>query len=281
MRGHLPAEWTPFYVLGAALFGLLVGSFLNVCIYRIPRDISVVAPRSFCPECGNPISWFDNVPVLSYALLGGNCRSCGKRIGLRYPIVEVLTAIVFALIAYRYGLTAIAGKWLIWQAILVVLFWTDLEEQILPDELTLGGSGVGLILACFVPVPGALVDTFFPAWKPIWRSLLDVGLGIVLLAFAMWLLGFLYQKLRRREGLGFGDVKLLILMSTFLGFENSVFATMLGAVGGSVIGIAYCLVKRKKLSETELPFGSFLCAGAAIVPIIHKIPNFPIPAVHH
>lgn len=196
-------------------------------------------------------------------------------------MVEALTAMLFGLIAYRYGLTTVAAKWLFWEAILVVLFWTDLEEQILPDELTLGGSAAGLILACFLPVPGTLVDTFFPAWKPIWRSLLDVALGVVLLAFGMWLLGFIYQKLRKREGLGFGDVKLLVFMSTFLGFENSVFATMLGAVGGSVIGIAYCLATRKKLAETELPFGSFLCAGAAIVPIIHRIPNFAFAGVHH
>jgi leader peptidase (prepilin peptidase)/N-methyltransferase len=260
-----------FYVLGAAILGLLVGSFLNVCIYRIPRDISVVAPRSFCPECGVQISWFDNIPVLSYFLLRGRCRKCGQRIGARYPFVEIITATLFIVVAYRYGIAPAAGKWLLWEAILVVLFWTDLEEQILPDELTLGGAIAGIVIACFLPVQGLFVETLFPGWKPLWRSLIDIGLGIAVLAVPMWLLGIAYEKVRKREGLGFGDVKLLVLMSTFLGFENSLLATMIGAVGGSVVGVAYCLTTRRKLSETHLPFGSFLCAGAGIVPLIYRL----------
>lgn len=255
----------------AAIAGLLIGSFLNVCIYRIPRDISVVAPRSFCPECGGQIAWFDNIPLVSYLALRGNCRKCHQKIGIRYPATEALTAILFAIVAYRYGFTATAGKWLLWEAILVVLFWTDLEEQILPDELTLGGSVAGLIVACFVPVQGLFVQSLFPGWKQVWRSMFDIALGIGVLAIPIWLLGLLYKKVRKREGLGFGDVKLLILMSTFLGFENSLLATMFGAVGGSVIGIVYCLATRKKASETQLPFGSFLCAGGAIMPILYQL----------
>lgn len=267
----MPADWIPFYVIGAALAGLLIGSFLNVCIYRIPRDLSIVAPRSFCTECGKQIAWYDNIPVFSYVALRAKCRHCGQKIGIRYPVVELTTAVLFACVAYRYGFTPVAGKWALWEAMLVVLFWTDMEEQILPDELTLGGSVLGLVIACFIPVPGALLLALFPAWKPIWRSMLEIGLGIALLAFPMWLLGFLYEKVRHREGLGFGDVKLVVLMSTFLGFENCVFATMLGAIGGSLIGVVYCLVTRRKMSETHLPFGSFLCAGAAIVPIIYHL----------
>jgi leader peptidase (prepilin peptidase)/N-methyltransferase len=267
----LPADWTLFYIAAAAIAGLLIGSFLNVCIHRIPRDISVVAPRSFCPECGTPIAWFDNIPLVSYLALHGKCRKCNQKIGFRYPFVEALTAVLFAVIAYRYGLTPAAGKWLLWEAILVVLFWTDLEQQILPDELTVGGSISGLILACFLPVPGQLAQSLFPSWPPIGRSLFEIGLGVGLLALPMWLLGVLYEKVRGREGLGFGDVKLLMLMSTFLGFENSLFATMIGAIGGSVIGVIYCLVTRKKLSETHLPFGSFLCVGTAIMPILYRL----------
>jgi leader peptidase (prepilin peptidase)/N-methyltransferase len=262
-------------VLVAGIAGLLAGSFLNVCIYRIPRDISVVAPRSFCPECGAPIAWFDNIPVLSYFTLRGKCRKCGQKIGLRYPLVELVTAGLFAVVAYRYGITPWAGKWLLWEAILVVLFWTDLEEQILPDELTLGGSAVGILIACLLPVPGLFVETLFPGWRPIWRTLFDVGLGIGVLALPMWLLGWLYQKVRGREGLGLGDVKLLVLMSTFLGFENSLIATLIGAIGGSLIGVAYCIVARRKLSETQLPFGSFLCAGAGIVPLVYRLGKTP------
>lgn len=261
----------PFYVIGMAILGLLIGSFLNVCIYRIPRDISVVAPRSFCPECGAAIGWFDNIPLVSYFVLRGRCRPCGKAIGIRYPAVEAITATLFGLIAYRYGWRPVAAKWLLWEAILVVLFWTDFEEQILPDELTLGGSALGIAIACFIPVLGVLVDSLFPAWRPIWRSLLDVGLGVILLAAPIWLLGLLYEKIRRREGLGFGDVKLLVLFSTFLGFENGIFATMLGAVAGSVIGLIWCVATDRKLSESALPFGSFLCVGGAVIPVIFRL----------
>lgn len=267
----MPADWAPLYVVAAAIAGLLVGSFLNVCIYRIPRDISVVAPRSFCPECGGQIAWFDNVPLVSYFVLRGKCKKCGQAIGVRYVLVEALTAILFALIASRYGFTPLAWKWLLWEAILVVLFWTDLEEQILPDELTVGGSIAGLIIACFVPITGLFVQSLFPGWKQVWRSLFEIALGVLVLAVPIWLLGIVYEKVRKREGLGFGDVKLLIFMSTFLGFENSVVATMFGAVGGSVIGLIYCIATRKKLAETQLPFGSFLCAGAAIMPMIYRL----------
>lgn len=267
----MPADWVPLYVLAAAITGLLIGSFLNVCIYRIPRDVSVVAPRSFCPECGKQIAWYDNIPVFSYFALRGKCRNCDQKIGFRYLLVEVFTAALFACIAYRYGLTAAAGKWVLWETILIVLFWTDLEEQILPDELTLGGSIAGVIIACFIPITGTLGQALFPAWRPVWKSLFDIGLGIALLALPMWFLGFLYEKIRHREGLGFGDVKLLILMSAFLGFENCLVATMVGAIGGSIIGAVYCLVTRKKMSETHLPFGTFLCAGAAIMPIIYRL----------
>jgi leader peptidase (prepilin peptidase) / N-methyltransferase len=262
----------PLYVVGAALAGLLIGSFLNVSIYRIPREVSVVAPRSFCPECGTQIAWFDNIPLFSYVALRGKCRKCRQKIGLRYPMVEAATAFLFACMVYRYGLTLVGLKWALWEAILIVLFWTDFEEQILPDELTLGGSVAGLLIACFIPVPGTLAQTLFPGWQLIWRSMLEIGLGIGLLALPMWLLGWVYEKIRQREGLGLGDVKLLVFMSTFLGFENCLFATMLGAVGGSVIGIIYCLITHRKLSETHLPFGSFLCAGAAIMPIIYRLP---------
>jgi leader peptidase (prepilin peptidase)/N-methyltransferase len=261
----------PLYVLAAGISGLLIGSFLNVCIYRIPRDISVVAPRSFCPECGVRVPWFDNVPLLSYVVLHGRCRDCKQRIGFRYPAVEAMTALLFAIIAYRYGWTPIAGKWLLWEAILVVLFWTDLEEQILPDELTLGGSVAGLIIACLLPITAPLTFTFLPGWRPVWKSLFDVALGVGLLALPMWLLGVLYEKVRHREGLGFGDVKLLIFMSTFLGFEHTLMATMIGAIGGSLVGIVYCLATHRKVSQTHLPFGSFLCAGAASMPIMYRL----------
>src|SRR5579884_3049817 len=123
----------------AALAGLLIGSFLNVCIYRLPRDLSVVAPRSFCPECDRPIAWYDNVPLLSYALLAGRCRRCGASIPWRYPVVELLTAVLFFIAVWILGVNAAAIKYCVFAAILVTLIFSDLEEKILPDEFTLGG----------------------------------------------------------------------------------------------------------------------------------------------
>src|SRR5579871_1946161 len=135
------------------VFGLLIGSFLNVCIYRWPLDLSVVQPRSRCPHCETPIAWYDNVPLLSYAVLRGRCRACGNGISYRYPLVELLTAGFFAYIAWRLGFTLGAAKFCILVAMLIALMFTDLEERILPDEFTLGGLLVGLAFSPFILVP--------------------------------------------------------------------------------------------------------------------------------
>jgi leader peptidase (prepilin peptidase)/N-methyltransferase len=267
----LPSDLEPLHVAAAIVIGLLFGSFLNVCIYRIPRDLSVVAPRSFCPECGERIRWHDNVPLLSYALLRGRCRACGKRIGLRYPIVELTTAILFAAVAIRYGWTLAAFKWELFEALVITLFWTDLEERLLPDELTLGGAVAGLILAVFVRVPGQLSQLFLPGSKIVWQSLFNAGTGAMVLAGPIWVLGLIYARVRGREGVGFGDVKLLVLLGVFLGVENGLLALLIGAVSGSVLGIAYIWLTHKKASTYELPLGSFLCAGAALAPLMNKL----------
>jgi leader peptidase (prepilin peptidase)/N-methyltransferase len=270
----LASDLEPLYVLyvpAAMLFGLLFGSFLNVCIYRIPRDLSVVAPRSFCPECGASIRWHDNVPILSYALLRGRCRACRKRIGLRYPVVELTTAILFAVVTIRYGWTSLALKWGVFEALVITLFWTDIEERILPDELTVGGALVGLILAVFVRVPGQVSELLLSGSKAAWQSLFNAGVGAMVLAGPIWLLGMLYARVRGREGVGLGDVKLLLLMGVFLGPENGLVALLIGALSGSVLGLAYIWLTHKKASSYELPLGSFLCAGAALVPLLKKV----------
>jgi len=259
------------YLAIVAVFGLLFGSFLNVCIYRTPRDLSIVAPRSFCPECGARIVWFDNIPLVSYALLRAKCRSCGKAIGIRYPVVELATAVLFVAVAIEYGWTSGALKWAVFEAILLVLFWTDLEERILPDELTLGGTAAGLIFAVFILVPGVFGELLLPGAGPVWRSLLNAALGAGLLAGPLWLLGHAYARVRKREGIGLGDVKLLLFLGVFLGLENGLLAVLIGAVGGSLIGALYLWSTRKEAATYELPFGSFLCAGAAFVPLIERI----------
>jgi leader peptidase (prepilin peptidase) / N-methyltransferase len=150
------------------------------------------------------------------------------------------------------------------------LFWTDLEERILPDEFTLGGILAGTVFAIFTMTPGVMGELLLPAHKPYWRSLAESGIGGLCLAAPTWLLAFTYSYFRNREMLGFGDVKLLMLIGIFLGLENGLLALLIGAVSGSVIGIAYIYFAGKKASDYELPFGSFLCAGAAVVPLFMK-----------
>jgi leader peptidase (prepilin peptidase) / N-methyltransferase len=265
----LPAEFVLHLVL-AALFGLLIGSFLNVCIYRLPRDLSVVMPRSFCPECGKPIAARDNIPLFSYLLLRGRCRDCSQPIGWRYPVVEFSTAVLFATIVARYGWSATSLRWMLFEALLMALFWTDLEERILPDELTLGGILAGAAFAVFTTTPGVMGELLLPRRKAYWRSLAESGIGGICLAAPTWLLAFTYSYFRNREMLGFGDVKLLMLIGIFLGLENGLLALLIGAVSGSVLGIAYIYFAGKKAADYELPFGSFLCAGAALVPLFMK-----------
>lgn len=265
----MPADPAALYIAIAALFGLLFGSFLNVCIYRLPRDLSVVAPRSFCPECGSRIAWYENVPLLSYAFLRGRCRHCAKPIGIRYVLVEVAAAALFALSVWKYGASLAAVKWCVFDALMLALFWTDLEERILPDELTLGGFAAGIVFAFFVMVPG-LFDFFMLQRSPALRSLCNALLGAAVLSFPVWIAGRIYTLIRKREGVGFGDIKLLAAIGAFLGLESGLLALLIGAVSGSAIGIAYILWRRKDAATYELPFGSFLCFGAVIAPFLER-----------
>lgn len=263
----MPDNLRAVYLPITAVAGLLIGSFLNVCIYRVMRDLSVVTPRSFCPQCEKPIAWYDNVPLLSFFLLRGKCRGCSTKIPLRYPLVEALTAAAFMLVAYRYGWTLVALKWIVFESLMIVLFWTDLEERILPDEFTLGGAVVGIAFAFFIFVPGVLGQLLLEGRKPVWQSLFNMGVGAALISGPIWLAGMIYAKWRKREGLGLGDVKLLAVMGMFLGLDQGIEALLMGAVGGSMIGVAYLLATRKDPGSYELPFGSFLCAAAALVPL--------------
>lgn len=267
---------TPVLLFFAFLFGIVFGSFLNVCIYRIPRDLSVVAPRSFCPECGSQLSWKENVPILSYFTLRGRCRSCRQPIGLRYPVVEMTTGVIFVVIASRYGLTLAAAKWIVFEMLLTVLFWTDLEERILPNELTIGGTLTGLLFAAFVGVPGGLAVLLLPTsgWR--WQSLSNAALGSAMLSVPVWVFGSVYGRIRQREALGFGDVKLLMMLGAFLGLEKGVGALMIGAIAGALVGIGLLIRKKREALSYELPFGSFLCFAAALLPLFsQQLPASP------
>lgn len=255
----------------AALAGLLIGSFLNVCIYRVPRDLSVVAPRSFCPECGKPVTWLDNIPILSYLRLQGKCRECGKPIGIRYPLVEALTALLFAATVARYGWNLNSLKWCLFEAIMTVLFWVDLEERILPDEFTLGGSAVGLAFAFFTKVPGELGSLLFSSSSVRSQSLFEALAGAFILTLPLAAVGLIWGRVTKREVLGLGDVKLLPCIGLFLGIEGGIMTLLYGSLLGALLGGVYIFIMNKKAREYELPLGSFYCAVAALAPFFLKV----------
>ena len=260
--------------LVALLFGLLIGSFLNVCVYRLPRDLSVVRPRSYCPACEHPIAWYDNVPVLSYVLLGARCRNCRNRIPLRYPVVELLTGLLFFYYLLRLGPTAMAAKYCLLGALLVGLLFSDLEERILPDEFTLGGTLAGLVLSWFIKVQDITAHAIFwilgiriDAASPV-MSFAESVIGAGIPAFFLWLGGYVYEKIRKREGMGLGDVKMMLMIGAFLGLRDSLLTLIIGSVLGSVVGYLYIRVTHKEASTYELPFGTFLAFGALVVTLI-------------
>src|SRR6266851_8528000 len=250
----------------AFLAGLLIGSFLNVCIFRLPRDLSVVRPRSFCPGCEKMIVWYDNIPLVSYFLLRGRCRHCKERIPLRYPLVELATAGAFAVCVAALGLSLPALKYSIFSAILITLIASDLEERILPDEFTLGGTLVGLVLAAFVPLDAEFISLLLPfSLGPRGHSLAESAFGALIAGGSIWLVGFLYEKIRHREGLGLGDVKMIGMIGAFLGLRLALLTLMLASLLGAVIGLIYVFATRKDSSTYELPFGSFIGLAALIV----------------
>ncbi len=259
----------------AALFGLLIGSFLNVCIFRMPRDLSVVRPRSFCPACEHGIAWYDNVPVVSFLLLRARCRHCGEAIPFRYPAVELLTGVLFFVGVLTLGLTLPALRFCIFGAILIDLIFTDLEERILPDEFTLGGTAIGLVFAAFVPIPGEFFRYFSQSQHRLWYvGVLEALFAGVFFAFALWALGALYALIRHREGLGLGDVKMVALIGAFLGLQGVMLTLVIGCTLGAVSGLAYVLLTKKDMATYELPLGTFLgvaALGVAVWEAIHGV----------
>ena len=255
-----------FEILIAGLFGLLIGSFLNVCVYRLPRDLSVVRPRSHCPNCGKTIAWYDNLPVLSYLVLRGRCRHCGSGISWRYPLVELLTAVCFAGAIAKHGPTLAGAKLCLFSAILITLIFSDIEERILPDEFTLGGLVIGLALNFLIPRNPTVSRLFLPAsWPDNVLSTIEAVLSAAVVAGAMWFVAVFYERVRHREGLGFGDVKMVAMIAVFLGLMPTLLALIIGSVSGAVIGVLYILLTRKDMSTYQLPFGSFIGAAALLV----------------
>jgi leader peptidase (prepilin peptidase)/N-methyltransferase len=264
--------------LGALLLGLVIGSFLNVCILRIPADKSIVLPASSCPQCGKAIAPYDNIPVLSWVFLRGKCRNCKTKISAMYPAVELLTGLLFLACYFIFGLTVDGLKWAVFAALLVVLTITDLRERILPDEVNFFGLGAGLLFSLFTKsfdgtalwVAGRWFD-FPPPQMAL--SFADAALGAIAGSGLLWIVAEGYFRIRGREGMGLGDVKMMAAVGAFLGLKRTMMTVLAGSLLGSVIGV-FLIAISKKGRDYELPFGTFLGAGALLVVF------FGTPALH-
>ena len=240
---------SPLVTLAFALAGLVVGSFLNVCIHRIPRRESLVWPASHCTACNRPLAWFENVPIVSWLLLRGRCRTCSVRISSMYLIVELTTAVVFAGGVAVYGLSSLLMVRLAFASALVVLFAIDLQHQILPNVITLPGVVAGFAASWFLP----------PGWL---SSLIGaIAGGGILLAIAE-----AYYRVRGQEGLGMGDVKMLAMIGAFLGWPLMILTLVLASFAGSLVGVAL-LASRRGGMQAALPFGTFLALGALVAAV--------------
>jgi len=251
------------------VFGLIIGSFLNVCILRIPVAESVVFPPSHCPSCGKPIQPYDNIPVVSWLVLAGRCRKCKARISAMYPMVELATGLLFLACYLVFGFGFEALKWAIFAALLIVLTITDLRERILPDRVNFAGLGLGLLLSLFTrPVDGTalwLANHLFAYPPPeVALSFGDALIGAGAASGLLWLVAEGYFRARGREGMGLGDVKMMAMAGAFLGLQRALLTILLGSLLGSVIGIGVIAIGRKG-RDFELPFGTFLGAGAILV----------------
>jgi len=238
----------PLFLIG--LFGLMIGSFLNVCISRLPAGQSVVAPRSRCPSCKSEIAWYDNIPIVSYLALRGRCRRCGTSISVRYPIVEAVTAAAFVLQALNTTDPLVLGERLAFTAVLVALFGTDLETHRLPNVLTIGGVAAGLVLSIWLP-PG-IRDALIGA---------AVGAGILLGVRWAW------QRATGVEAMGLGDVKMLAMIGAFLGWQQVWVVLVFASVTGAVLGIALIAFGGRSF-QSRLPFGTFLAIAAFVASLV-------------
>jgi leader peptidase (prepilin peptidase) / N-methyltransferase len=228
------------------LLGLAVGSFLNVCIHRLPLGQSLNNPPSRCPSCEYRLRWSDNIPVLSYVFLGGRCRQCRAKISIRYPVVELITMALFVIHGLVFGWSAILIPRLVFACAMVVLFAIDLEHHLLPDIITLPGIVVGLIASTVLP-PG----------------IIDALIGVVIGGGVLWVIGEAYFRYSGHEGMGGGDVKMLAMIGAFLGWKLVLVTLVLSSIAGSLIGL-FVIVIRKGGMKYALPYGTFLALGALV-----------------
>ena len=240
-------------LLAAFAFGLILGSFLNVCIFRLPYEESIVKPRSHCRGCGAQISWYDNIPLFSYLWLKGACRYCHESIPLQYPLVEAVTGVLSAGTLYKFGYsTSYLLYFLLLVAPLIVIAFIDLGHRIIPNVISIPGIGAGILTTSLLG----------PGLHPVDRLLFSL-IGIATGGGALFLVSWLYEKLRGQEGIGMGDVKLAAMFGAFFGWKGVFVILMLSSLLGSLVGIFLMVVLKKGL-KYAVPFGPFLAGGALI-----------------
>lgn len=233
----------------AFIFGAAIGSFLNVCIFRLPTETSIVKPRSQCPYCQHPIRNCDNIPLISFIVLRGKCRDCGGKISWRYPLVELITAVLALLLFLKFGLTLKFLTFFIFTAVLIVITFIDLDHQIIPDVISLPGIPIFCLAAIFlVKIP--------------WMEAL---IGLLIGGGVLFAIAFVYELLTKREGMGGGDIKLLAMIGAFLGWKSLIFILLFSSFSGAIIGITAMIIKKQDM-KYAIPFGPFLSVAAIAYP---------------
>jgi len=231
--------------LFAFIFGTAIGSFLNVCIFRLPAKESIIKPPSQCPYCHHSIRYYDNIPIISFVVLGGRCRDCRSRISWRYPLVELITAVFSLLLFLKFGLSLNFFTFFIFTAVLIIITFIDLDHQIIPDILTLPGIPIFFLAAVFlVKVP----------W-------LEALLGLLIGGGVLYMIALSYELISKREGMGGGDIKLLAMIGGFLGWKSLIFVLLFSSFSGAIIGIAAMIINKQDM-KYAIPFGPFLSAAA-------------------
>ncbi len=236
-------------------FGACIGSFLNVCIWRLPREESVITPGSHCPHCNRPIAWFDNIPLVSFLVLQARCRHCGGKIAPRYILVELLTAVLFTLVWLRYGPDALTPVYWLMVAGLVLGTFVDFDHMIIPDRVTLGGCVAGLVLSPFLPQ--------LHAQATMWGGAREAVIGLAVGAGLLWLVSLVGRLIFRKDAMGMGDVKLLGGLGALLGWKAVLFIIFVSSFIGSFVGI-YLILRRGRQWQSRIPYGPYLALAAVL-----------------
>lgn len=239
------------------VLGLIIGSFLNVCIYRIPQEKSIIRPSSRCPSCGVPIKFYDNIPVISYLLLRGKCRSCDTRLSMRYPLVELINAIIYVLVLHRFGSEPswVLMVYFIFVSSLVIIFFIDIDHQIIPDGITLPGIPLAIIFGATV-----MPDPFAPNSLLSWKASIT---GMIAGGGFYYLIGVVGKAVLKKEAMGGGDIKMMAMVGALLGWKSVILTTFIGSLLGSITGIFLILFKGSEWGS-KIPFGPYLAIGAIV-----------------